>query len=131
MRAPDRAVEAAPAVRPEREDDVVAGLHVGDARADLLDDARRLVAEHHGKRRRPVAVHDVPVAVADARGLHLHAGLAGARALLGQVHDLEGRVRLEEHGSLHAFSFVGVDAWVFGATAVTSTFTAVATATVR
>ena len=105
---PDRAVETAPAMRPEREDDVVAGHDVGDACADLLDDARRLVAEHHGKRRRPVPVHDVPVAVADARGLHLHAGLAGARALLGQIHDLEGRVCLEEDGSFHGLFLSGV-----------------------
>ena len=118
-------------MRPEREDDVVAGLDVGHARADLLDDARRLVAEHHGQRRRPVAVHDVPVAVADARGLHLHAGLAGARALLGQIHDLERRVRLEEDGSFHELSPLRGHVCVFGATAITSTFTAVATATVR
>jgi hypothetical protein len=69
--------------------------------------------------------------VADARGLHLHAGLAGARALLGQIHDLEGSVCLEEDGSFHGLLLSGVDVWGFGATAITSTFTAVATATVR
>ena len=104
---PDRAVETAPAMRPEREDDVVAGHDVGHARADLLDDARRLVAEHHGKRRRPVTVHDVPVAVADARGLHLHAGLAGARALLGQIHDLEGVFALKRTAAFMGVSFPG------------------------
>src|SRR5262245_26462469 len=66
---PDRAVEAVAALGAEREDDVIARLDAGDACAHFLDDARRLVAEHHRQRQRPIAVHDVPVAVADARGL--------------------------------------------------------------
>jgi hypothetical protein len=47
-RAAERAVEAAAALRTEREDDVVARLDVSDAGRDLLHDAGRLVAQHHG-----------------------------------------------------------------------------------
>src|SRR5207245_1634902 len=71
-----RAIEAAAAVRAEREDDVVAAAHVRDAGPDLVDDAGGLVPEHHGQGQGPVAVDDVPVAVADARRHHAHAGLA-------------------------------------------------------
>ena len=77
------------------------GLTLRDAGADLLDDARGLVAQHHRQRQRPVAVHDVPVAVADARGLDPDARLAGLGPLLLDVDDLERRVRLVEDGSFH------------------------------
>src|SRR5439155_16180365 len=100
-RAPDRAVEAAAALRTEREDDVIARLHVGDAAAYFLDDARRLVAEHHRQRQRPVAVHDVPVAVADARRLDGDPGLAGLGPLLLDVDDLERCVGLVEDRGFH------------------------------
>ena len=62
-----RAVAAVAAVGDERADDVVAGLDPGDARADLLDDARALVAEHHRQPGLEVAVGDVHVGVAQAR----------------------------------------------------------------
>jgi hypothetical protein len=52
----DGAVEAVTALRPEREDHMVAGFHCGDAGTDVLDDAGRLVAEHHRQRKRPVPV---------------------------------------------------------------------------
>src|SRR6185503_8749754 len=99
--AAGRAVETPAAVRAEREDDVVAGLDVRHAGADLLDDAGRLVAEHHRQRRSPVAVHDVPVAVTDPGRLDAHAGLAGPGPLLLDVHDLERSVGLVEDRRLH------------------------------
>jgi hypothetical protein len=80
---------------------VVAGLDVGHARSHFLHDARRLVAEDHGQRELPVAVHDVPVAVADPRGLDTHARLARLRSLLLEVHDLQRLVRLVQDGSFH------------------------------
>ena len=96
-----RAVAAVAAVRAEREDDVVALLDVADARPQLGDDAGGLVAQHHRQRQRPVAVHDVPVAHAHAGGLDLHAHLAGLRALLLQVQDLQRLVDFGQHGGTH------------------------------
>src|SRR5207247_5677082 len=80
--------------RAEREDDVVAAAHVRDAGPDLLDDAGGLVPEHHRQGQGPVAVDDVPVAVADARRHHTHAGLTRLGALLLDVHHVEGGIRL-------------------------------------
>ena len=88
-------------MRAEREDDVVAGLGVRDAGPDLLHDARRFVAQHHRQRRRPVAVHDVPVAMADAGGLDLDADLARLRPLLLEVDHVEALVVLETHRGFH------------------------------
>ena len=54
-RVAGQAVLAVPAEDRETGDDVVAGLHVADLRADLLDDAGRLVAEHDRQRCRATA----------------------------------------------------------------------------
>ena len=106
-RAALRAVAAVAAVGAEREDDVVALLDVAHAGAELDDDAGRLVTQHHGQRQRPVAVHDVPVAHAHAGGLHLHAHLAGLRALLLQVEQLQGLVDFGQHGGAHGRCLLG------------------------
>ena len=61
---------------------MIAQRHVGDADADLVDDAARLVAEnarqHHPARhpRRPVV--DLHVGAADSRRPHFQADFAGA-----------------------------------------------------
>ena len=99
-----RAVAAVAAVRPEREDDVVALLDIGDAGSQLGDDAGGLVAQHHRQRQRPVAVHDVIVAHAHAGGLHLHAHLAGLRPLLLQIEDLQRLVDFGQDGGAHGRS---------------------------
>ena len=58
---------AYPAARLPGEDDVVAGLDVGHARAGRLYHARALVTQHGRKGMvRPLALHDVPVGVAYA-----------------------------------------------------------------
>ena len=98
---PRRAVAAVPAVRAEREDDVVALLDVADAGAQLGDDAGGLVAQHHRQRQRPVAVHDVPVAHAHAGGLDLHPHLAGLGPLLLEVEDLQRLVDFGQDGGSH------------------------------
>ena len=59
-----RAIAATAAMRAEGKDDVVAGFDIVDLQPFLKDDPSSLVAEHY--RRRPVAVHDVPIAHADA-----------------------------------------------------------------
>ena len=60
---------------------MVADLDAFDALADRLDDARALVAHHHRRGPRPVAVHDVQVGMADAARAQLDEHLAAARAL--------------------------------------------------
>src|SRR5262249_47440998 len=60
------AVPAGAAVRHPVEDDVVAGLDALDARADLLDDARPLVAEDAGQWHRQVTGDRVQIAVTHA-----------------------------------------------------------------
>ena len=72
---------AGPAVAadgPPVEDDEVAGGHVGDAVADGLDDARRLVAEQVGELVADRALAVVEVGVADPAGLDADEGLAGS-----------------------------------------------------
>src|SRR5262249_25958920 len=62
-------------MRPEREDHMIARLDRSHARPVLHHDAGGLVSEHHWQRHRPVAVHDVPIAHAHARGLNLQSSL--------------------------------------------------------
>ena len=95
------AVAAAPAMRAEGEDHVVARLHGAHAGTAFGDLARRLVARHDRHWRGPVAVHDVPVALADARGLHLDPHLARLGRIELAVDDLQGLVGLEQNGGFH------------------------------
>ena len=114
-----RARRAAAAGRDEAEDDVVAGLQVDHARADLdhlagtfvaADDRELLDAQFGGDLRwhHHVAGDEVLVGVAQARGGQLHQHLA----LLGRVErdvlDAPVRVRLPENCCLrlHASPFV-------------------------
>ena len=53
-------------------DHVIAGLQVRDLRADFLDDAGGLVAEHRGRRPHVEAVDEMEIAVADAAGDGAH-----------------------------------------------------------
>ena len=82
---------AAAARRHPRERDRVAHPGRQHARADGLDDARALVAEHHRQVVRPDAVHDVQIGAADARGGDAHAHLAGLR--LGELDLLDAQRR--------------------------------------
>ena len=72
---------AAPALRLQREDHLVAGGDGDPPRADLLDDAGRLVPEDHRQRRRQLPVDEVQVGVADAAVADPYADLAGSRRL--------------------------------------------------
>ena len=82
-----QALRAGAAVRRPRQHHVVADLERRDAGAELLDDGGALVAEHLRMLPRPLALHDVEIAVADARGGHAHAHLA--RAGIGDPQALE------------------------------------------
>jgi hypothetical protein len=76
---------------------VIAHLHARDRGADLLDDARALVAEHHRHRRRERAVADEQVGVADARRHDAHPHLVGLQVAELDVLQREGRtVRLHD-----------------------------------
>ena len=90
-------------VPPEGEDHVIARLHRGDTRAAFEDFAGRLVTRHDRQRRRPVAVHDMPVALADARGLHFHAHFERLGRVEFAFQDLQRLVGLEENGGFHFF----------------------------
>ena len=76
-RVPAAAVAAA-AARGERQQHVVAGRHRGDGRADPLDDAGALVAEHAGQREGQSARGHAEVGVAQAGGGHPDQDLVGA-----------------------------------------------------
>src|SRR5690242_12492905 len=106
------AVAADAAVRDERADDVVAGLHPGHARPDFLDDPGALVAEHHRQPRREVAVRDVDVGVAQARVGVADEYLAVLRAIQVELFDLDALTGLVDDCSLglHRRSF---GLWLF------------------
>src|SRR5580704_14463091 len=96
-----RAVAAAAAMRTEREDNVVARPDIIDIRAVLDDDAGGLVPEHHRQRQRPIPVHDVPVAHADAGRLDADANLFGPWRLLLEIEDLQGFVDFRQNRGAH------------------------------
>ena len=78
---------------------MVAGLHRGDARAHLADDAGALVAEDRGENPLAVeAVQRIGVGVANARRLDLDQHLAGLRTLQIKLDDLKRLLRLERDG---------------------------------
>ena len=77
------------AVGAERNDDVVAGLDVGDAGANLLHGASNLMAEHHGclQRRTLGAIDHVQVRVAHAASHDLDEYLVRFGAI--EVHGVD------------------------------------------
>jgi len=83
---------------------MVARLHRGDARTAFQDLARRLVTRHDRHRRGPIAIHNVPVALADARRLHLDAHFERFGRVELALDDLQRLVRLEQDGGFHDFS---------------------------
>ena len=89
--APDAHARQRPQAGHPRERDGIADARREHARADGVDDARALVAEHHRQVVRPDAVDDVEIGAADARGGDAHAHLAGLR--LGQLDLLDAQRR--------------------------------------
>ena len=99
---------AHPAVRDGRQHDVVADRDERHALADLLDDARALVAEHRRRRPRDGAVEHRDVGVAEPRRDEPHQDLARPRVAHGQ---LVGELRLpvaHVHDPSHARTPLGV-----------------------
>jgi hypothetical protein len=85
-------------------DDVVARLHGADFRADLLDDAGALVAQHRRQRVRVGALHEVQVGVAEAGGLGADQHLVRARLVDLDVFDLKRLAHFAQHGGFHAIA---------------------------
>jgi len=102
-----RAVGVTPRARPvrevERDGHLVALLDVLDLRPGLDDRPRRFVPQYLVGRRRPVAVPGVPVAPADATGIHVHDHpFIGRLGFLAVLDDERLTVLLENccaHGS--------------------------------
>ena len=76
-----RARQALAAARHEDHDHVVARRKVREPWTNLLDDARRFVAQRHRGRPRPVAVDHRKVRMAQSRGRDAHQRIAMARSL--------------------------------------------------
>lgn len=79
----------------------IAAGALAHARSEGLDDGGALVAEHDAARSLPVAVDDVEVGVADARGKHAHAHLAWTRGVEPQVLGRERSARAVEDEAAH------------------------------
>jgi hypothetical protein len=73
----------------DRDHDVIADGHVGDAVTDGLDDAGALVAQHDRQWHRHIAAQERQVRVADPGRDHADQHLAGTRAA-GGVDLLDG-----------------------------------------
>jgi hypothetical protein len=95
---------AGPADRHEGEDDVVPDLEIRDALAQLLDDARALVAEQERTRQRQGAVDCGQIGVANTAGGHLDLELTGLggidRELLDRIFVEIGADQALHGGSL-------------------------------
>src|SRR5271169_468952 len=94
------AVAADTAVRDERADDVVTGCHTRHAHADLLDDPRAFVAQHHRQPRREIAVRDVDVGVAQAGVGVADEDLAFPRPIQVELFDLDALAGLVDDSGL-------------------------------
>src|SRR4029079_18670151 len=104
---PVGAVATGAAVRDERADHVVPGLHPRHARADLLDDPGPLVPEHHRQPGLQVAVGDVHVGVAQSCVGVADQHLAVLRLVELQLLDLDRLAGLVHNGcaGLHGASW--------------------------
>ena len=80
---------------------MVAGLHLGDARANFLDNAGALMAEHDRLRHRIHLVADNHVGVAHAGGYDADQHFVVARLAHAQLFNGEGTTLAAHHGSSH------------------------------
>jgi len=85
---------------------VVAGRHARHALAGIEDDGRPLVAEHRREPQGRLALHEVKVAAADARGRDPHVHLVGLGRIEGDVLDRHRLVGLAEDGGSHGIALL-------------------------
>ena len=100
-RAAGGAIVAGAAEHRQTRHDVIAGLHIGDVGADLLDDAGGFMAEHRGQRMRIEPFHEVQVGMAEAgdRGADQDFARAGIRH--ADILDHQRLVDFMQDGGLH------------------------------
>ncbi len=104
-RAAPVALRTGAAVGERGQGHVVAGGHMGHARSHGLDQARALVAQHHGDREGDGAVHHRKVAVAQPGRRDRHQHLTGLRLPHRQVvHHLD-LFAVEHHTTHHTTPF--------------------------
>ena len=96
-----------------RDEDALTDLVAGDARAELVDDADRLVADDQPRADRVLALEDVDVGAADRRRRDANDGLAdaGARSRDRLDADVAGAV---EDGRPHRLRDSGLGGSGFG-----------------
>src|SRR5580700_3999054 len=88
---------AVPAVGKPGEQDVIAGLEAADARAEVLDDARPLVAEDHREQGWVDSLDDMEVGMADPARRHPNAHLALPRRIELELLDHKRLTELVEN----------------------------------
>ena len=88
-------------MRPEREHDVVAGLHIAHVRTHLLNDTRGLVTEHHREAAWVAAVEEVQVRVTHPGGCSANQHLVRRRVRGLYLLNLHGFVDFAQDGSSH------------------------------
>ena len=87
------------AFRRVERDDVIAGLHAGDARSNLPDDARAFMAKDGGEDALAVEpVQRIGVGMTDACGLDLDQHFAGLRPFQIDFDDFQRLFRLKSNG---------------------------------
>ena len=93
------------AARHEHHHDVIADRKIGDAFADLGDDARRFMAEHHWRRARPRAVDHREIGMAEPGRHHPDEHFAAPGTIEVDLDDLQrarARIRgLSAHRPQH------------------------------
>ena len=80
---------------------MIALFDASDVGADLLDYSGAFVTEDGRQWGGQVPAHEMPVAVADARGGDPHKHFAGPRRIEHEILDHERRARRVEYGGLH------------------------------
>ncbi len=106
-RAAGGAVVAGAAEHRQTGHDVIAGLHIGDVGADLLDDAGRFMAEHRGQRMRIQPFHEMQVGMTEAGDAGADQDLARAGIRHADILDHQRLVDFIQDGGLHrCFLFV-------------------------
>src|SRR5512132_1483264 len=112
-RTSGRAPAARAAVRQPRADDVVAGLHPGDALPEVLDHGGALVPEHDRHRVPVDAVDRVVVRATHARGRHPDRDLPGPGRIEVEILHSE-IVDVPQHGGAHPRSIAHREAGARG-----------------
>ena len=83
---------------------MIAGLHIGDVGADLLDDACGFVTEHRRQRMRIEPFHEMQIGMTEPGDAGADQNLARSGLLQADVLDHERLVDFVQDGGLHRVS---------------------------